>query len=329
MKDYDYENFDEEIMEKEMNSLEDVNEDDVREIASQTNDEDEEVLSDIFDNVETPEVLDNMTQYILAISKTKLLTKEKEIELAKRIEQGDQEAFHELVQANLRLVVKCAKKYANKGLGMLDLIQEGNIGLMIAAQKFDYTRNFKFSTYAYYWIKQALTKAVTDKSRGIRIPAHISILITKYNQFRKPFVAKTGREPTEDEIADALNIPLKKVQTILSMATVTSSLDNSIDDEGKTSFLQMIEDEKKNTAEDAIKDEEKKEIMKALSTLKEREQIILRMRNGIDDNIEHSLEDISKRLGMTRERIRQIEVQALRKLRHPSRSRWLKDFVKK
>ena len=271
---------------------------------------------------------DPVKLYLKEIGSYPLLTIEQEIELAKRIESGDEAAKKSLAESNLRLVVSIAKRYVGRGLSFLDLIQEGNLGLIKAVDKFDYTKGYKFSTYATWWIRQAITRSIADQSRTIRIPVHMSEVINKTYRVSRTLLQELGREPTEQELAKAMNLPIEKVREILKVSADPISLDTPIGEEDDSHLGDFIKDERIVGPEDAaaysvLQDQ----ISKLLETLTEREQRVLILRFGLQDGRTRTLEEVGKEFNVTRERIRQIEAKALRKLRHPSRSRKLKDYL--
>ncbi len=270
---------------------------------------------------------DPVKLYLKEIGGYPLLSLDDEIELAKRIEQGDELAKSQLAESNLRLVVSIAKRYVGRGLSFLDLIQEGNLGLIKAVDKFDYTKGFKFSTYATWWIRQSITRSIADQSRTIRIPVHMSEVINKTYRVSRTLLQELGREPTEQEISDAMNMPIEKVREILKVSADPISLDTPIGEEDDSHLGDFIKDDSIVGPEDAasyamLQDQ----ISKLLSTLTEREQRVLTLRFGLDDGRTRTLEEVGKEFNVTRERIRQIEAKALRKLRHPSRARMLKGY---
>lgn len=271
---------------------------------------------------------DPVRMYLKEIGRVALLSAEEEIELAKRIEQGDQEAKSRLAEANLRLVVSIAKRYVGRGMLFLDLIQEGNMGLLKAVEKFDYRKGFKFSTYATWWIRQAITRAIADQARTIRIPVHMVETINKLIRVSRQLLQELGREPTPEEIAAEMNLSTEKVREIMKIAQEPVSLETPIGEEDDSHLGDFIPDDEAQAPADAAAYELLKEQLKdVLDTLSEREENVLRLRFGLDDGRTRTLEEVGKVFGVTRERIRQIEAKALRKLRHPSRSKRLKDFL--
>ncbi len=270
---------------------------------------------------------DPVRMYLKEIGQVRLLSAEEEIELAQRVTEGDQEAKNKLTEANLRLVVSIAKKYSGRGLHILDLIQEGNTGLIRAVDKFDWTKGNKFSTYATWWIRQAITRAIADQARTIRVPVHMVEVINKATRCNRKVVQELGREPTVEEIAAELNLPVEKIIEANRTAADTLSLDTPVGDEEDTSIGSFVEDERTPGPADATSNAMLAEALKEiLNTLTEREADVLRMRFGMYDGRTHTLEEVGQIFGVTRERIRQIENKAIRKLRHPSRSKKIKDF---
>ena len=270
---------------------------------------------------------DPVRMYLKEIGQVKLLSGDEEIELAKRVSEGDQEAKNKLTEANLRLVVSIAKKYSGRGLHILDLIQEGNTGLIRAVDKFDWTKGNKFSTYATWWIRQAITRAIADQARTIRVPVHMVEVINKATRCNRKLVQELGREPTVEEIAAELNLPVEKIIDANRTAADTLSLDTPVGDEEDTSIGSFVEDERTPGPADATSNALLAEALKEiLDTLTEREADVLRMRFGMYDGRTHTLEEVGQIFGVTRERIRQIENKAIRKLRHPSRAKKIKDF---
>ena len=270
---------------------------------------------------------DPVRMYLKEIGQVRLLSAEEEVELAKRVGEGDQEAKNKLTEANLRLVVSIAKKYSGRGLHILDLIQEGNTGLIRAVDKFDWTKGNKFSTYATWWIRQAITRAIADQARTIRVPVHMVEVINKATRCNRKLVQELGREPTVEEIAAELGLPVEKIIEANRTAADTLSLDTPVGDEEDTSIGSFVEDERTPGPADATSNALLAEALKEiLDTLTEREADVLRMRFGMYDGRTHTLEEVGQIFGVTRERIRQIENKAIRKLRHPSRARKIKDF---
>jgi len=271
---------------------------------------------------------DPVRMYLKEIGKIPLLTAEEEVELAKRMEAGDEEAKKQLAEANLRLVVSIAKRYVGRGMLFLDLIQEGNLGLMKAVEKFDYKKGYKFSTYATWWIRQAITRAIADQARTIRIPVHMVETINKLVRVQRQLVQELGRDPTPDEIAKEMNMEVEKVREIMKIAQEPVSLETPIGEEEDSHLGDFIEDENALAPADAATFIMLREqLIEVLDTLTPREQKVLRLRFGLDDGRARTLEEVGKEFDVTRERIRQIEAKALRKLRHPSRSKKLKDFL--
>ncbi|MBD9185182.1 MAG: RNA polymerase sigma factor RpoD [Clostridiales bacterium] len=287
----------------------------------------EEDLVDPVDLAAEYSLDDPVRMYLKEIGQVKLLSAEEEVELAKRVSQGDQEAKNKLTEANLRLVVSIAKKYSGRGLHILDLIQEGNTGLIRAVDKFDWTKGNKFSTYATWWIRQAITRAIADQARTIRVPVHMVEVINKATRCNRKLVQELGREPTVEEIAAELNLPVEKIIEANRTAADTLSLDTPVGDEEDTSIGSFVEDERTPGPADATSNALLAEALKEiLGTLTEREADVLRMRFGMYDGRTHTLEEVGQLFGVTRERIRQIENKAIRKLRHPSRAKKIRDF---
>ena len=291
--------------------------------------EDDEDLEDIDMSVpDSVSIEDPVRMYLKEIGKVPLLSAEEEVELAKRMEQGDQEAKNKLAEANLRLVVSIAKRYVGRGMLFLDLIQEGNLGLMKAVEKFDYTKGYKFSTYATWWIRQAITRAIADQARTIRIPVHMVETINKLIRVSRQLLQEYGREPTPEEIAEAMGITVERVHEILKISQEPVSLETPIGEEEDSHLGDFLPDENVPVpAEAATFTLLKEQLGEVLSTLTEREQRVLILRFGLEDGKARTLEEVGKEFNVTRERIRQIEAKALRKLRHPSRSRKLKDYL--
>jgi len=288
---------------------------------------DEEDLVDPVDLAAEYSLDDPVRMYLKEIGQVKLLSAEEEVELAKRVAEGDQNAKNKLTEANLRLVVSIAKKYSGRGLHILDLIQEGNTGLIRAVDKFDWQKGNKFSTYATWWIRQAITRAIADQARTIRVPVHMVEVINKATRCNRKLVQELGREPTVEEIAAELNLPVEKIIEANRTAADTLSLDTPVGDEEDTSIGSFVEDERTPGPADATSNAMLAEALKEiLDTLTEREADVLRMRFGMYDGRTHTLEEVGQIFGVTRERIRQIENKAIRKLRHPSRAKRIRDF---
>ena len=287
------------------------------------------------DEVVDPETLvdnfgvdDPVRMYLKEIGKVNLLTAEKEIELAMKMADGDKEAKRKMAEANLRLVVSIAKRYVGRGMLFLDLIQEGNLGLIKAVEKFDYTKGYKFSTYATWWIRQAITRAIADQARTIRIPVHMVETINKVMRISRQLLQELGHDPTPEEIAADMGMPVEKVREILKIAQEPVSLETPIGEEEDSHLGDFIPDEDASEpAEAATFTLLKEQLSEVLSTLTPREEKVLRLRFGIEDGRTRTLEEVGKEFNVTRERIRQIEAKALRKLRHPSRSKKLRDFL--
>lgn len=288
---------------------------------------DEEELVDPLELAAEYNLDDPVRMYLKEIGQVKLLTADEEIELAKRVSEGDKKAKDRLTEANLRLVVSIAKKYSGRGLHILDLIQEGNTGLIRAVDKFDYTKGNKFSTYATWWIRQAITRAIADQARTIRVPVHMVEVINKATRCNRKLVQELGREPTLEEIAAELNLPIEKIIEANRTAADTLSLDMPVGDEEDTTIGSFVEDDNTPGPVDATSNAMLSEALtEILGTLTEREADVLRMRFGMYAGRTHTLEEVGQIFGVTRERIRQIENKAIRKLRHPSRAKKIKDF---
>ncbi len=296
-------------------------------------------LDNIMDVLETqPEVIPNLPDsvsiddpvrmYLKEMGKISLLTADEEVEIATRIANGDESAREKLAEANLRLVVSIAKRYVGRGMLFLDLIQEGNLGLIKAVEKFDYTKGYKFSTYATWWIRQAITRAIADQARTIRIPVHMVETINKLSRVKRQLLQELGRDPQPDEIAAEMGVSPEKVREIMKIAQDPVSLEPPIGEEEDSHLGDFIpDDDVPAPAEAATATLLKEQLMDVLNTLTPREEKVLRLRFGIDDGHQRTLEEVGKEFNVTRERIRQIEAKALRKLRHPSRSRKLRDFL--
>ena len=271
---------------------------------------------------------DPVRMYLKEIGKVPLLSAEEEIELAKKMETGDEEAKKKLAEANLRLVVSIAKRYVGRGMLFLDLIQEGNLGLIKAVEKFDYRKGYKFSTYATWWIRQAITRAIADQARTIRIPVHMVETINKLIRVSRQLLQELGREPLPEEIAEEMNMPVERVREILKISQEPVSMETPIGEEEDSHLGDFIQDDNVPVPADAAAFTLLKEqLVEVLGTLTDREQKVLRLRFGLDDGRARTLEEVGKEFNVTRERIRQIEAKALRKLRHPSRSKKLKDYL--
>ncbi len=298
--------------------------------------EEEEIILDDEEELETidltiPEginIEDPVRMYLKEIGKVQLLNADEEIELARKMEEGDDYAKKRLAEANLRLVVSIAKRYVGRGMLFLDLIQEGNLGLIKAVEKFDYRKGYKFSTYATWWIRQAITRAIADQARTIRIPVHMVETINKLTRVQRQLLQELGREPSPEEISEVMNMPVERVREIQKISQEPVSLETPIGEEEDSHLGDFIQDDNVPVPADAAAFTLLKEqLVEVLGTLTEREQKVLRLRFGLDDGRARTLEEVGKEFNVTRERIRQIEAKALRKLRHPSRSRKLKDYL--
>ena len=291
---------------------------------------DEEIIKDedLKDIISSVKVDDPVKMYLKDIGSVKLLTSEQEVELAKRILEGDAQAKAELCERNLKLVVSIAKKYVNRSsMQFLDLIQEGNLGLLKAVEKFDFTKGFRFSTYATWWIRQAITRAIADQARIIRIPVHMVETIHKLSRVSKQLTQELGRDPSNAEIAERMGITEQRVNEIQKIALDPISLESPVGEEDESKISDFVEDESmKSPTDSAAQDILKSQLMAVIETLTPREQKVIRLRYGLDDNHPRTLEEVGKEFNVTRERIRQIEAKALRKLRNPNRSKKLQDF---
>ena len=321
-------------VEKNGISLVDSREPNSEELADEEGDDDGVVLTktgEIDVEATVPKTLptdDPVRMYLKEIGKVPLLTSDEEVELARRMADGDEEAKKRLTEANLRLVVSIAKRYVGRGMQFLDLIQEGNLGLIKAVDKFDYEKGFKFSTYATWWIRQAITRALADQSRTIRIPVHMVETINKVSRTSRQLLQKLGREPLPEEIAKEMKIPVERVREIMKISQEPVSLETPIGEEDDSHLGDFIQDDHVMVPVDAATQTLLREQLdEAMDTLTDREQKVLRLRFGLDDGRARTLEEVGKEFDVTRERIRQIEAKALRKLRHPSRSRKLKDYL--
>ena len=302
-----------------------ITEDDADDMSFDDIEETEEIDISVPDGIS---IEDPVRMYLKDIGKVPLLSAEEEIELAKRMENGDEQAKKKLAEANLRLVVSIAKRYVGRGMLFLDLIQEGNLGLIKAVEKFDYTKGYKFSTYATWWIRQAITRAIADQARTIRIPVHMVETINKLIRVQRQLLQELGREPSPEEIAEQMNMPVDRVREILKISQEPVSLETPIGEEEDSHLGDFIQDENVPVpAEAAAFTLLKEQLVEVLDTLTEREKKVLTLRFGLDYGKARTLEEVGKEFDVTRERIRQIEAKALRKLRHPSRSRKLKDYL--
>jgi RNA polymerase primary sigma factor len=306
------------------------NENNIAIVSEEDNEEEgkDSLLLDDNDITKDLTINDPVRMYLKEIGQIKLLTMDEELELADRILEGDEQAKSILAEANLRLVVSIAKRYVGRGMLFLDLIQEGNIGLMKAVEKFDVSKGYKFSTYATWWIRQAITRAIADQARTIRVPVHMVETINKLARIQRQLTLELNREPTEQELAKKMNMSIDKVRDIYKISQEPVSLETPIGEEDDSHLGDFIKDERNMSPEEYATNEMlKDEISEVLLTLTEREEKVIRLRFGLEDGKSRTLEEVGQMFGVTRERIRQIEAKALRKLRHPSRSRKLKDYM--
>lgn len=316
----------EEIEKLEISDFEDMDDEFVESEIDET-EVDKLLQADLLKMAESMDVDEPIKMYLREIGQIPLLSYDEEIEYAQRVLDGDEEAKQKLIESNLRLVVSIAKKHTNRGLKMLDLIQEGNMGLMKAVEKFEYEKGFKFSTYATWWIRQAITRAIADQGRTIRIPVHMIETINKIKKESRIILQETGKEPTAEELSQKLEIPVDKVKNILEMNQDPISLETPVGSEEDSELGDFVEDDKFLNPYDATtRVLLKEQLDEILKTLNEREEMVLRYRYGLDDGSQKTLEEVGKIFNVTRERIRQIEVKALRKLRHPSRRKKLEDY---
>lgn len=315
-------------------SLEDLyntfSENNIKVISQEDSDEEDVEKSLLEDDILSKDLTinDPVRMYLKEIGQVKLLTLEEELSLADRIAEGDEMAKTILAEANLRLVVSIAKRYVGRGMHLLDLIQEGNIGLMKAVEKFDVTKGFKFSTYATWWIRQAITRAIADQARTIRVPVHMVETINKLSRIQRQLTLELNREPTEEELSEKMGLSVEKIRDIYKISQEPVSLETPIGEEDDSHLGDFIKDERNMSPEEYATNELlKDEIAEVLLTLTEREEKVIRLRFGLEDGKSRTLEEVGQMFGVTRERIRQIEAKALRKLKHPSRSRKLKDYL--
>ena len=289
--------------------------------------EEQNIGYDELDISENAGIDDPVRAYFKSIGRTKLLSADEEIELAKRIANGDEDAKKKLTEANLRLVVSIAKRYQGRGMHLLDLIQEGNIGLMKAAEKFDYSKGFKFSTYATWWIRQAITRSIADQSRTIRIPVHMVETINRMTRVKRELLAELGKEPTVEQIADRMGFSAEKVRDIMMASLDPVSLETPIGEEEDSKLEDFLKDSKQSVERTVMQVRLKEQVDEALGKLTEREERVLRLRFGLDDGRERTLEEVGREFNVTRERIRQIETKALRRLRNNRRANLLRDYT--
>lgn len=282
---------------------------------------------EVLNTLEEGSVTDPVRQYLRDIGKVTLLTAAEEIELAKKAEKGEKKSRDKLISANLRLVVSIAKKYVGRGMSLLDLIEEGNIGLMRAVDKYDWRRGFKFSTYATWWIRQAITRAIADQARTIRIPVHMVETINRFNRTQRQLMQELGREPTPEEVAKALGIDETKAREIIKVSQEPTSLETPVGDEDDSHLGDFIADQGLQPDEQATRELLKLHLDEVLDSLSPREKRVLQLRFGLEDGKQRTLEEVGKEFGVTRERIRQIEAKAIRKLKHPTRAKKLRDYL--
>lgn len=302
---------------------------DVFEIEEEETPKGEELQKEIelLTRLEKGQITDPVRMYLKEIGRIPLLKAAEEVDLAQRAEKGDDSAVEKLTQANLRLVVSIAKKYVGRGLSLLDLIQEGNIGLIRAVQKFDWRKGYKFSTYATWWIRQAITRAIADQARTIRIPVHMVETINRYIRISRRLMQELGREPMAEEVAKEMGVDESKVREIVKVSQEPTSLETPVGEEKDSTLGDFIPDEEIRPEEAASHELLKSHINEVLDTLNDREKKVLKLRFGLEDGRQRTLEEVGREFGVTRERIRQIEAKALRKLRHPTRSKKLKDYL--
>lgn len=317
-------------MKEELNNEEEINlnEPDEKELLIEDEGEILDIDEDILEEMELLETNDSVRMYLKEMGKYSLMNAEREVECAKRIKEGDPIAKDQLAEANLRLVVSIAKKYVGRGMLFLDLIQEGNIGLMKAVERFDYTKGYKFSTYATWWIKQAITRAIADQARTIRIPVHMVDTINKVARAKRELLNELGREPEPEEVADKLGLTVERVNEIMKLALEPVSLETPIGEEDDSHLGDFIQDDHIATPVQAATNTLLREkLIEVMESLSDREKKVLIMRYGLDDGKERTLEEVGKEFNVTRERIRQIEAKALWKIKHPNKSRKLRDFL--
>ena len=300
---------------------------DVFEVGEEKKSSELEKEIDVMETLQKVQITDPVRMYLKEIGRVPLLTAAEETDLAKRVERGDQKARERLINSNLRLVVSIAKKYVGRGLSLLDLIEEGNIGLMRAVEKFDYRKGFKFSTYATWWIRQAITRAIADQARTIRIPVHMVETINRFIRVSRMLMQELGREPTPEEIAAEMEIEPEKVREIIKVSQQPTSLEAPVGEEKDSTLGDFIPDEEIRPEDQASVELLKSHLSEVLDTLNDREKKVLKLRFGLEDGRQRTLEEVGREFGVTRERIRQIEAKALRKLRHPTRSKKLKDYL--